>query len=454
VNPDAQRDAVTAVHHALHDVEQDAAMVLAVSGGPDSVGMARLVMGARPDLRATVVHVRHGLRDDAHDAQVAAAHAGSLGLPSVTVQVRVQDGGTGPEDAARRARWEALVAAARDAGASLVATGHTADDQSETVLLNIARGTGLAGVAGMPARRVIPDGVTVIRPVLDLRRSVVAAAAALAGMPVASDPTNTDPGQRRSRARHDVLPRLATLTGGDTDPVVALARLARHARRDNDYLDGVAAAELDRAAGRWGPVHVVAVQVIDGAHDAVASRMVRLLVGRAQPGLRPTDAMVAAVLGLRDGQVAQLSGGLVASRGGGHLAVATSTSRPAERRLEGDALDLPELGLTLRRGSPAQGGVLPPWAPPRSAPAAPAPADGDLVVRARREGDRIQGDAGLRSVAHAMASAGVPRVARDLVPVVTDATGVLWVPGVAVRAGAAGPRHLRLVPQRAVGGVE
>ena len=453
MNTDAQPDVVAAVHRALGEVATATPIVLAVSGGPDSVGMARLVMAARPDLRATVVHVRHGLRDDALDAEIAAAHARSLGLACEIAPVNVVAAGTGPEDAARTARWEALAAAAQGVGASLIATGHTADDQAETVLLNLARGTGLAGLAGMPPRRDMPGELTVIRPVLGLRRAVVAAAAAAAGLPVATDPTNTDPAQRRSRARHDVLPRLRTLTGGDTDPVEALARLARHARRDNDYLDGIAAAAVARAVGRWGPVQVLPVTALDGVHDAIATRMVRLLALRVGAH-RLTDVMVSAVLGLRDGQVAQLAGGLLASRGGGFVAVAPQAQPPAVRHLTGDALDLPEIGLTLRREARTGGGVLPPWAPARAAAVVPALAGGALLVRPRQSGDRIQDTGGLRSVARAMAAAGVPRIARDLVPVVSDDEGVLWVPGVAVRAGAAGPASLRLVPQSRFGGVE
>jgi tRNA(Ile)-lysidine synthase len=450
---DAQRDAVAAVRRALHSVAAGTPVVLAVSGGPDSVGMARLVVAARPDLAATVVHVRHGLRDDAHDAEIAAAHAQALGLAWEIIPVSVVAAGTGPEDAARRARWEALAAAARGVGASVIATGHTADDQAETVLLNLARGTGLAGLAGMPSQRDIAGDLTVIRPVLGLRRSVVAAAAAASGLPVAHDPTNTDPAQRRSRARSDVLPRLGSLTGGGTDPVEALARVARHAARDNDYLDDVAAAALTRATGRWGPVHVLPVAVLDGAHAAIATRMVRLLARRAG-GQRLTDAMVSAVLGLRDGHVAQLGAGLQFSRGGGFLAAGPQAQPPAARRLTGDAIDLPEIGLTLRREAPTADGVLPPWAPASAAAAVPAPAAGALLVRPRQPGDHIGAGLGTRSVARAMAAAGVPRIARDLVPVVADDHGVLWVPGVAVRAGAAGSRSLRLVAAGPGRGVE
>ena len=440
-------DPVSEVCNALHTVATGATVVLAVSGGPDSVGMAHLVRAARGDLRAVVVHIRHGLRDDAADAEIAVQHATALSVPSevVSVSVRVA-AGDGPEDAARRARWAALSEAAQRHGASVVATGHTADDQAETVLLNIARGTGLAGLAGMRAVRALTGDVTVVRPVLGLRREVVRAVAMGSGLPVASDPTNTDPAQRRARARHDVLPRLAELTGGATDPVQSLTRLAAHARRDDDALEALATEALGRAAQRWGGVHAVDVGALDREHEAVRTRMVRRLLAQATAGYRASEATVRRVLALADGQVAKLEGGLVASRGGGRIAVAAGTPTASEHVLTGDVVELPEIGMRLRRGDEGAAGALHPWAAAGAPAAVPVAPDEPLVVRARRDGDRIATATGTRSVAHAMAAAHIPRLARSLLPVVEDGAGVLWIPGVAVRHGAAGTRSLRLEP--------
>ncbi|MPZ72140.1 MAG: tRNA lysidine(34) synthetase TilS [Nitriliruptorales bacterium] len=436
-------DAVAAVAGALRPVPRAAQAVLAVSGGPDSVGMAQLVTAARPDLRCVVVHIRHGLRDDAADAAAALQNAEGLGLPGHVIGVDVARTGSGPEDAARRARWSALARAATEAGAAFILTGHTADDQAETVLLNMARGTGLAGLAGMPPVLTIGDGIRVVRPVLGLRRGVVREVAVDAGLQLADDPTNDDPRQRRSRARHDLLPRLAALTGSGTDPVDSLTRLARHARRDNDALDAIAADELRRRAVRWGAVHAVTDRVLAGTHEAVATRVVRMLVCRAVPGARPSEAVVTKLLRLADGQAANLAGGIVASRGGGHLAVAAGHHRATERELTGERLVMPEIGMALRRDAGATRGVLPPWAPPRAAAMVRVDGAESLLVRPRRSGDVVRTAQGVRSVARAMSAAGVPRIARDLVPVVEDAEGVLWVPGVAIRHAAAGASALR-----------
>ncbi|HWB72182.1 MAG TPA: tRNA lysidine(34) synthetase TilS, partial [Egibacteraceae bacterium] len=141
---------VAAVRDALDAaVPEGAGVVIAVSGGPDSTALAHLVVEARPDLRACVAHVRHGLRDDASDARVAAAHAAALGLAFHESRVDVQVAGEGPEAAARRARYAALSGVARAVDGRWILLGHTADDQAETVLLNLARGTGIRGLAGM-----------------------------------------------------------------------------------------------------------------------------------------------------------------------------------------------------------------------------------------------------------------------------------------------------------------
>lgn len=442
--PDA---VVAAVAAALTPVADSAAVVLAVSGGPDSVGMARVVTAARPDLRATVVHVRHGLRDDAADAEVAVDHAQALGLPAVVVSVAVGEG-AGPEDAARQARLAALRDAATAAGASYVLTGHTADDQAETVLLNIARGAGLPGLAGIPPQRPLGDGVTLLHPLLNVRRAAVRAVAEATGMPLVSDPSNADGDQRRARARHDLLPALAALTGGGSDPVAALARLAQHARRDTDALDALAAAALnDAGVLRWGAAVATSTTTVDALGEAFGTRVIRLLLQQvghsAQP---PSAASVEAVRSMADGQLLTLAGGVLVSRGGALLAAVPAEQATLAERTGAAPVELAELGVELRVGDDPDGAVLPPWAPPSAAAAVPvAPATG-LRVRARREGDRIHTAAGTQSVAAAMADAGVPRAARDLVPVIADEQGVLWVPGVAVRTGATGAGRLYLAP--------
>jgi tRNA(Ile)-lysidine synthase len=173
---------VTAVRSALTGLDGRARLGLAVSGGPDSVALGLLVARARPDLALHVLHVRHGLRDDARDAAAARALAVRLEAGYHERRVQVLRGREGPEGAAREARYTALVAMARSLELAAIAVGHTAEDQAETVVLNIARGAGLGGLGGMRPVRLI-DGVRIWRPLLDLRRSDVREVPAGPGAP-------------------------------------------------------------------------------------------------------------------------------------------------------------------------------------------------------------------------------------------------------------------------------
>ncbi|MEE8601577.1 tRNA lysidine(34) synthetase TilS [Euzebya tangerina] len=219
-------------------VAEGASVVVGVSGGPDSVALLHLLRLARPDLHLLAAHVRHGLRDDSEDAAAAAASAATLGVPFVERSVTVEEG-SGPEDSARRARWGALAREAQRVGATAVAVGHTMDDQAETVLLRIARGTGIGGLGGMAPTSPLPVApgadaadhagqVVVIRPLLGERREVVRQAAA--GYRTVADPTNADADQRRARARAEALPALRRLHPSEADVVPLLARLAGFAR--------------------------------------------------------------------------------------------------------------------------------------------------------------------------------------------------------------------------------
>lgn len=436
-------------------VESGAVVVVAVSGGPDSTALAYLVTEARPDLRASVAHVRHGLRDDAEDAEVAAAHAAALGLDYHERSVRVRPAGRGVEAAARDARYAALSRVARAIDGRALVVGHTADDQAETVLLNIARGTGLRGLAGMSVSR--PDdpavdtvhGVRVVRPLLRLRRDDVRAFVAGEGLRAVSDPTNRDPRQRRARARHEVLPALAALSGGAGDPVGALTRLSDLARADADALDDLAAAHARRLVVSWGPARAVPTDGLDALPLALAGRVVRLLLRGVHAGAEVSAAAVSSVLALGAGDALHGPGGVWVTRGGGWLA-GVPRDRPhlPERpvRVPG-AVPLTELGLVLRAdqgvseaqprldvglraAQPAPGPLAPPPPGGSHAPwAVVAAADAArLVVRGRRAGDRL----GRRRLTDVLSDTGVPRALRDLVPVVADAGDrVVWVAGLA-----------------------
>lgn len=305
---------VAEVAGALGGLPRGATALVACSGGPDSTALAFLVAEARPDLTLVLAHVRHGLRDDAADVAVVEQHAGWLGCQLVVAEVAVPAGDAGPEAAARDARYAALRALAREAGAAALLLGHTADDQAETLLLRLARGTGPTGLRGMAPR----DGDR-WRPLLRLRRADVHGFLAGEGIPHAEDPTNADVSQPRARARHDLLPALRAL---GPDPVAALARLADLVRDDEAALAGWALDEARRHVRRVGRIRAVALSALRALPDAIAHRVVRHLVVEVGGGYPPPAAALARVLALQAGQRTDLPHGVVAGVGGGWLAVA------------------------------------------------------------------------------------------------------------------------------------
>ncbi|HEX5137398.1 MAG TPA: tRNA lysidine(34) synthetase TilS [Planctomycetota bacterium] len=198
-------------------------LLIAFSGGPDSLGIAARLRDRAP-LLAYVDHRMRGPRESRRERERVTALARALGLPLVRVRVRVR----GAEAAARRERFRALAALAGKHGAAAVATAHTADDRAETILLNLLRGTGLRGLASLRPSATI-DGCLRVRPALDERRDALRGPA-WALEPVL-DPTNRRTAGARARARHLLLPALAAALGEDPVPILcALGDLAAHVR--------------------------------------------------------------------------------------------------------------------------------------------------------------------------------------------------------------------------------
>lgn len=232
-------------------------MLVACSGGADSLALAAATafVAPRQDVPAGLVTVDHGLQPgSAERASAVAAWAGGVGLEPVEVAtVAVSGRPGGPEAAARDARYEALVAAAERHGAVAVLLGHTRDDQAETVLLALARGSGPRGLAGMPARRDV-GGVALLRPLLDVSREETRKACAALGLSPWDDPHNTDPGYARARVRATALPALVDALGQGV--VDNLARTARLLAEDAAALDELARAALAAARQPDGSLSV------------------------------------------------------------------------------------------------------------------------------------------------------------------------------------------------------
>lgn len=211
----------------------DLTVLVAVSGGADSVAMLRALVAVKPagDGRLVVGHLNHRLREDADaDERFVAELSGRLGLECCSGRIEpasLTEAGRGLEAAAREARYRFLRTTAERLGARYVACGHTADDQIETVLHRILRGTGIAGLAGMPAARRLSEAVTLVRPLLGARRSELLEYLDRIGQPYRQDRSNLDRRFTRNRLRHDLLPHLAEhYNPAVGDALLRLARLA------------------------------------------------------------------------------------------------------------------------------------------------------------------------------------------------------------------------------------
>ena len=248
------------------------AVTCAVSGGADSTALALLAVEA--GFVVAIAHVDHGLRPgSADDAALVQRTATALGVPCTVHTVAVGDG-PNLEARARAARYAELPAD--------VLTGHTADDQAETVLINLLRGAAASGLAGMR------PGPT--RPLLGLRRADTVEVCRLAGMATADDESNADPRFVRNRVRHEVLPLLADVAARDLAPV--LARQADLLRADDDLLDTLAAA-LDPTDARQ----------LAAAPPPLARRAVRHWLTDLDPAGHPPDlATVERVLAVARGE--------------------------------------------------------------------------------------------------------------------------------------------------------
>lgn len=450
--PGTDTDGVLAqVHSHLAALGTAATALVACSGGPDSTALAVLTRAARPDVRVVLAYVAHGLRDPSDDERERAtvgSLAEALGAEQVTLPVAVLRTGRGIEADAREARHAALEAEADRTGASAVLLGHHAEDQAETVLLRLIRGTGTDGLAGMQHRTG-----SRLRPLLDLRRADVhRAARALAPEVMARttrDPMNDDTLFARVRLRRDVFPVLGDL---GPDPIGALTRTAALARDEVAVLDAAVDAVVASAPiVRVGPASTVPSTVVRAAPTAVGRRLLRRLLGR-------TDAVsIERFLEAPDGWRATLPGPVDASvERGWHIVRPAGMDHPAHRAhallVPGRARPMEHAhtasSLVLRAalvgdGHDARivldvvtGGVLPPGLVPTRRAVRLRPSEslaGPLTVRTRRPGDRIRLAGGTRTLADVMGEAGVPRALRDLLPVVTDGEGrPRWVPGLAV----------------------
>jgi tRNA(Ile)-lysidine synthase len=267
-------DVRRAVRAVLETRDDSPLALVALSGGPDSLALAAASAfeGPKAGWRVGAVVVDHGLQNGSDAVAARAAdQARQLGLDPVTV-VRVEVGaGGGPEAAARAARYAVLDRQTTSSGAEFVLLGHTLDDQAETVLLGLARGSGPASLHGMAAA-----SGRYRRPLLGIRRASTVQACADAGLEPWTDPHNSDPSYSRVRVREEVLPVLERELGPGI--AEALARTAEQLREDAEALDSFAEEVAEDLADHAEAGLSLPVSALATNPPALRQRIIRLAV--------------------------------------------------------------------------------------------------------------------------------------------------------------------------------
>jgi tRNA(Ile)-lysidine synthase len=405
-------------------------VLCALSGGPDSVALAS-TLAALARIRGLVVvaaHLDHGLREgSAADAEFCARLCERLGLPlrsgKADVRARAARERGGLEQSARRERYAFLRAVKAEVGADAIAVAHTLDDQAETVLLRLLRGSGRTGLSAMR-----PRAGDLVRPMLSVSRRQVMAHLAAHGLPWREDPTNDDTRILRNRVRHELIPYLESRF----NPALraTLARSATAVAAEQDLLDGLSGELMAGAVRLEDGEAAIDRAALAEAPEALARIVLRKAL-RAAGGLRGVGrGHVERLLALArargaSGRRLPLPGGREARVRFGELRIG-----PAARAWDAfeaplavpGSVDLPD-GTCLRaRESAGPLGAERGWAVVER-PEEP------LVVRTRRPGDRVRFQGRERSLKRALLEERVPADERSRLPVVAAGDRVLWFPG-------------------------
>lgn len=397
-----------------------ALVLCAVSGGRDSMAMLHLLRALAQDGGFTVAaaHFNHHLRPEAdREESFVRNWCREQNIPCYVggsdVAADAKLTGRSLEDAARQARYGFLQELADRLGAARIATAHHRQDNAETILLNLTRGTGLQGLTGIP-----PVRGNIVRPLLEVDRSAIDRYVARHGIPYVEDASNADPHYaRRNRLRLEVLPLLEEISGGCTE---RMTRTAAILRQDNDHLQREA-AKLLPPEEEEGTVSL-AVTVLQKQDRAVASRLVRMMASRL--GLELTAAQTEAVLAMKSGTCLDLGRENQAIRKAHRLTICRKKLLPPSQKLGMGWQSWGDYGVDVSEEAPANGrqtAVLPAWV-----------LDGELAIGAWDGTGRMAVETGSRTIKRLFADRGIPVEKRETYPALYLDGRIIAVPGVAV----------------------
>ena len=407
-------------------------VVVGVSGGVDSVVLLHLLKAT--GLVLHVGHVQYGLRgvDSAADEQLVRTLCAALGVPLAVQAVDLElDGvaGASRQAKARDARYAFFQALAHASRAEVVAVAHHADDQAETVLLHLLRGTGLAGLAGMPLRRPLSGGIDLIRPLLGERRTAIEALARAEGWAWREDASNMDPMYRRNAIRTEVLPRIHAHFGE-----AATARIAETAALVRGYYDELVVPQREEAfALCLRPPRALAIAALRTLTPVLRGAVIIEALQRWLPEVPISSAIVDAIDGLLSAQPGRRfshpCGSVWREEAVLYFAPAAGNGYAETTLSEGKwaACGIGRLRLTWASGSPKVVAQL-----QEQVVMDEAALPGPLHVRPWQAGDRMQpfGMDGHKLVSDMLTDAKVPAHLRSVWPVLVSGETVVWVVGI------------------------
>lgn len=428
-------------------VKQNSALLVACSGGADSAALTDALWQLKNECcyKITVMHVEHGIRgqEALDDAEFVKNFCAERGLAFVCRHVKAPDyalqNGLSLEDAARRLRYKALFAYAAEAGCDYIVTAHQADDQAETVLMQLLRGSGTSGLGGMQTA-----SGKLLRPFLFVRRTEIEAYCHERGLRFCNDSTNDDVRYTRNRIRKELLPYLEK--SFNPRVIAALGNTAQLARADNDFAAYHAQVFYNQNVKANGKLLECQAEALKTEFAAVSRRVVRMMWEKmaacgSELGFEHVEAVLGLLKNSSSGKMLALPGKTAAAYFYGMLYVG---AQPEVKKLISASAEFDEITVLiestgkLKKLNLPDGGVLQfstaeecPELTKKQAAVPLAIAGNELCIRTRRDGDRFYpyGSAGSKKLKDYFIDNKVPRAERDKKLLVTAGSKVLWIIG-------------------------
>ena len=425
-------------------IEKGDKVLVAFSGGPDSSCLLHMLWTLKDELGIELysAHLNHRIRGlDAHrDALLAYRESKALGvacfLYSEDVPSYADKSKLSMEEAAREIRYKMLFDLKEKVAINKIATGHNLDDQAETILMRIMRGTGLKGLKGMAYKR--PDGL--IRPIMDYKRHEIEEYCKSNQIRTALDKTNQEDEYRRNKIRLQLLPYIEEAYAPNIKEI--LSRMANGLREDSDYIDNISRSLYHQAAQKQGDYALkFDMETIDSTPPPILKRLIRLayaeLTGSAE-GLEAIhlDDSLRIIKNPKTDLMTNLPKGIIAEKKGYNFYVTSKAIKNDilyfEHKIKLNAsTEVPELAIKIEARTMSKERCKLLTSNNNTKAFDLGRIEGDLIVRTRKPGDKIKplGLGGTKKLKDIFIDKKIPRDAREKIPIIADNSKIIWIAG-------------------------